>query len=145
MNAYEAYMLIHVTGAMVLVGALLVTVFALAGTRGTVREDRDRMLGVGFRSLLYGAIPAWVVMRVGAQLAADEGGWLDVDPEPAWIGIGFATAEPPLLLMIGAAVACRLAMEREDAGRPTRIAHVLVGLTLLACVVAIYAMTTKPT
>ncbi|HVE68658.1 MAG TPA: hypothetical protein VNB64_08780, partial [Solirubrobacteraceae bacterium] len=69
------------------------------------------------------------------------------DSEVAWVEIGFITSEPLLLFLIGATVLSSMASRREPARgrRLARIATVLVGVLLLAYVVTIWAMTTKPT
>jgi hypothetical protein len=126
---------LHVLSAMVLVGTLV-----LAAT--SVAADNLRL---GHRALLFGAIPSWIAMRVAAQWTFSEQGWDEVDPEPAWIGIGFATSESTFLLIVGATV-CAWRAARRGRGDGLRIATlVLLGIVLLAYLVAIWAMTTKPT
>jgi hypothetical protein len=137
---------LHVLSAMVLVGTLvLATAVLFASWRG----GAVGLVRLGMRSLLWAALPAWVVMRLSAQWVADEGGWLDVEPEPAWIEIGFIAAEPFLLLLLVATLLTGLELRRFEPGAETtgrtRAAAILVALTLLAYVVAIWAMTTKPT
>ena len=54
---------VHILGAMALVGALALVLVALAG----------RDLRLGYRALLLGVLPGWIVMRGGAQwIAAKE-------------------------------------------------------------------------
>ena len=55
-------LLVHVLGAMILVGGLLTGASALAFARGNVGNLR-----LGYWSLLAVALPGWVLMRVGAQ------------------------------------------------------------------------------
>ncbi|MDQ3742179.1 MAG: hypothetical protein M3389_14655, partial [Actinomycetota bacterium] len=52
---------LHVLSAMVLVGALLLAVTALAPSGG------GPSLRLGYRALLMAALPSYIVMRVGAQ------------------------------------------------------------------------------
>jgi hypothetical protein len=125
---------LHIAGAMVLVGALVLVAAALAG----------RDLRLAFRALLFAAIPSWIVMRLSAQWIASKEGLDEPDVAPAWIDIGFATSEPTFLLMVLAAVCARLAA-RRGGGALATAALVLVGVSLFACVVAVWAMTTKPT
>ena len=136
---------LHILGAMTLVGTLVLAASALfASWRGSAAG----LVRLGYRSLLWAALPAWIVMRVSAQWVADEGGWLDVDPEPAWIGIGFASAEPTLLFLIVATVLSGRELRKMEGGGETsgltRTAAVLVALTIVAYLVAIWAMSTKP-
>jgi hypothetical protein len=125
---------LHVLSAMLLVGTLV-----LAAT--SVAADNLRL---GYRTLLFGAIPSWIVMRVAAQWVFSEQGWDDVDPEPAWIGIGFATSESTFLLIIAATVCAWRAARRGEGGGLRTATLILVGIVLLVYVVTIWAMTTKP-
>ncbi len=138
---------LHVLGAMVLVGALVLVVLSLASARG---GDSAPGLRLAYRSLLLAAIPAWIVMRLGAQWIADKEGLADLDEPPAWIDIGFLTSEPTLLLLIAATVCARVASRRaREGGRAfgglNTAALVMVSITLLAYVLAIWAMSAKPT
>ena len=139
---------LHVLGAMALVGALVLVVASLASARG---GDSAAGLRLGYRSLLLVAIPAWIVMRLGAQWIASKEGFDDVDADqPAWIDIGFTTSEPTLLLLVAATVCAGIAARRarkggRGFGGVNAAALVLVSVTLLAYVVAIWAMSAKPT
>ena len=137
---------LHILGAMVLVGALVLVVASLAFARG---GDSAAGMRLAYRSLLFAAIPSWIIMRVGAQWIASKEGLDDLDEPPAWIDIGFVTSEPTLLLLIIATVcagiAARRAREGDRAfGGLNKTALVLVSITLLAYVLAIWAMSTKP-
>ena len=125
---------LHVLSAMVLVGTLV-----LAAT--SVAADNLRL---GYRTLLFGAIPSWIVMRVAAQWTFSEQGWDDVEPEPAWIGIGFATSESTFLLIIAATVCAWRAARRGEGGGLRTATLILLGIVLVVYVVTIWAMTTKP-
>jgi hypothetical protein len=137
---------LHVLGAMTLVGALVLVVVSLASARG---GDSAAALRLSYRSLLFAAIPGWIVMRAGAQWIASEEGLDDLDDPPNWVDIGFITSEPTLLLLIAATVCAGLAARRARAGGRSFgglniTALVLVAISLLAYLVAIWAMSTKP-
>lgn len=138
---------LHVLGAMALVGSLALVALSLASARG---GDSAAGLRLGYRALALGAIPAWIVMRGGAQWIASKEGFDDPDVKtPSWIDIGFITSEPTLLLLIAATVCAGMAARRaREGGRAfgglNTAALVLVAITLLAYVVAIWAMSTKP-
>jgi hypothetical protein len=137
---------LHVLGAMALVGALVLVALSLASARG---GDSAAGLRLAYRALLLGAIPAWIAMRVGAQWIASKEGLDDLDEPPAWVDIGFLTSEPTLLLLIAATVcACIASRRAREGGRAfgglNTAALVLVSITLLAYVLAIWAMSTKP-
>jgi hypothetical protein len=137
------WLLIHVLGAMVLVGSLVLAMVALFLAW---RDGSEASARLAFRSLLIGVIPAWIVMRVAAQFLLDKEGLEDA--EYAWIDIGFITAEPGFLLIIVSTVLAGLAMRRtrrgEASGAGVRVAAVLASVMVVAYVVATWAMTTKP-
>jgi len=138
---------LHVLGAMTLVGSLVLVVVSLASARG---GDSAAALRLGYRSLLLGVIPGWIVMRAGAQWIASKEGYDDAEEPPAWIDIGFITSEPTLLLLIAATICAGIAARRSrEGGRGfgglNTAALVLVAITLVVYVVAIWAMSTKPT
>ena len=136
-------LLLHVLGALLLVGTLVLAVTALFMTW---RDGSEASARLAFRTLLIGVFPAWILMRVAAQLVLDKEHLEDA--EFAWIDIGFITAEPGLLLLIIATVLAGLAMRRarrgEGAGTGIKVAAVLASVMVAAYVVATWAMTTKP-
>jgi hypothetical protein len=137
---------LHVLGAMTLVGALVLVVASLAAAR---KGDSAAGLRLAYRSLVFAAIPGWIAMRAGAQWIASKEGLDDLDEPPAWIDIGFLTSEPTLLLLIVATVCAGIAARRaREGGRAfgglNTAALVLVTISLLAYVLAIWAMSTKP-
>jgi hypothetical protein len=131
---------LHVLGALTLVGALVLVAVSLSSARGA---DSAAALRLGYRSLLLAAIPSWILMRGGAQWIASKEGLDDPDVELAWVDIGFITSEGSFLLLIAATVCAGMAARRGRGGLSTA-ALVLVGITLVAYVVAIWAMTAKP-
>jgi hypothetical protein len=127
---------VHILGAMTLVGSLALVTVALAG----------RDLRLGYRSLLLGVLPGWIVMRGGAEWIAEKEKVNDLDPVPSWVDIGYSVSDPMLLLIIIATVCSGLAVRRQQRGGGLRgTALVLAGIMLVACAVAIWAMSTKPT
>jgi hypothetical protein len=126
---------VHILGAMLLVGAL-----ALVATALVWRDVR-----LGYRSLLLGVVPGWIVMRGSAEWIAEKEKVNDIDPTPAWVDIGYSVADPMLLFIIIATVCAGLAARRQSTGGLRAAALVLVSLMLVASVVAIWAMATKPT
>jgi hypothetical protein len=100
----------------------------------------------GFRALLYGAIPAFILMRVGAQWVASEEG-LD-DSDAAWIGIGYISSDAGVLILIAATVTAGLTARRFTSGDArsglSRVAPILTLLMVAVYLVVLWAMTTKP-
>jgi hypothetical protein len=135
---------LHLVGAMTLVGALLLVVASLAGAG---RGGSVAVVRLGFRGLLFAALPAWVLLRVTAEwLASKEN--LDED-SPGWIDAGYMISDTTFLLLIGATVCAGIAARRAGrqesrAGGLNVAVVVLLAISLVAYVVAIWAMTTKP-
>jgi hypothetical protein len=130
---------LHVLGAMVLFGAVVLAAVSVAG-------NSQAGLRLGFRSLLLGAIPAWIAMRVSAQWIASKENLLDEDVEaPAWVDIGFITSEGSFLVLIAATVCAGIAARRGVGGGLRTATVVLVGITIVAYLVATWAMSAKPT
>ena len=126
---------VHILGAMLLVGALVLVASALAA----------RDVRLGYRSLLLGVVPGWIVMRGAAEWIAEKEKVNDIDPVPAWVDIGYSVADPMLLFIIIATVCAGLAARRQSTGGLRTAALVLVALMIVASFVAIWAMATKPT
>ena len=127
---------VHILGAMALVGALVLGLVALA------ESDMRR----GYRSRRFGVVPGWIVMRGAAEWIAEKEKVNDIEPVPSWVDIGYSVADPMLLLIIIATVCAGLAARREQRGGALRgTALVLTGIMLIAAVIAIWAMSTKPT
>ena len=143
-DSWNFPLFLHVLGAMVLVGLLATAAVVLVvGMRG---DDRAPALRLAFRTLLIGAVPAYLVMRVGAEWVASKENL--EDSEASWIGIGYSVADGGLLLLIVLTILTGIANRRaRRGGQPTGLARWATGLTLLLIVayaVALWAMSTKP-
>jgi hypothetical protein len=126
---------VHILGAMALVGSLVLVATSIAA-------DNHRL---GFRTLWIAVIPSWIVMRLAAEWIASEENVNDIDPVPAWVDIGYSTSEGSFLLLIIATVCAGIAARRARGGGLRTATLVLVGISLVAYLVAIWAMATKPT
>jgi ABC-type enterobactin transport system permease subunit len=139
-------LLVHVVGAGLLVGGLVtaVTVLLLGWRRDSAWHSR-----LGFWVLLLVAFPAWWIMRIGAEWIYSKENWDDVEEEPAWLGIGFITAELGGLLLLISIILTGIGMRRlrrpdTEKSVLVQIGGVLATLLLLAYTVAVWAMTAKP-
>ena len=147
-TAWDFPLFLHVLGAMVLVGGLTVAVaFQLLAWRKRDPADVAAFSRAGFRALLAVALPGFIVMRVGAQWIYSKEGWSDINP--AWLGIGFFTADLGGILLLLTIILVGLGARRVGrtggtASLLSRIATPLATILLIAYVVAVWAMTTKP-
>ena len=144
-DAWNFPLFLHVLGAMVLVALLAVAAVVLAASR-SAGSDRTAAVRLAFRTLLFGAIPAYLVMRIGAAWIADKEHL--TDSKVSWINIGFTVADGGLLILIVLNVLAGLAYRRaRRGGQPLTLVRWATGLTLLLIVaygVALWAMATKP-
>lgn len=139
-------LLLHVFGAMTLVGALVLATASLAAAWNSGSGPLTRL---GFRALLWAGLPAWILSRVGAEWVADKEG-LNTDDPPNWIDMGYMISDPGLLLLIAATVLAGIGARRAGRGAGSavtldRVAAVLLAISVIAYLVAVWAMTTKPT
>jgi hypothetical protein len=139
-DSWNFPLLVHVLGAMLLVGAVATAVVALLAAPATPAPDRMR--SVGFRSLLFVAIPAWFVMAIGAEWIYEKE-FDDVDEDPAWIGVGFVTREAGGLLLLIATICAGIA-SRKSKSSLAKASAIIVAIALAAWIVAIWAMSAKP-
>ena len=144
-DAWNFPLLLHLMGAMVMVGALVLAASALFLAW---RDGDAALVRLGYRSLLIGALPAWLVMRAGGEWIASKED-LTGSNAPSWVKIGSNTADVGLLLLVTATVLAGLGVRRIGRnGSPGPLGRApagLVSLLLIAYLVAIWAMTTKPT
>jgi hypothetical protein len=143
-DSWDFPLLVHVLGAMVLVGGLLTGGSTLLYARGDVR-----FLRLGYWTLLAVALPGYIVMRIGAE-------WLyskydDVLPEgaddPTWIGIGYIVADVGALLVLIALILGGIGVRRLRNGKGAgllKAAMVIAWIVLAAALVAVWAMSGKP-
>jgi hypothetical protein len=139
-DSWNFPLLLHVLGASVLVGAVLSSaVSTLAADRTPSPETMRR---IAFRSLWMVGVPAYVVMRIGAEwLYEKEFG--DVDDDPGWIGIGYIVADLGLLVFLIALALAGFAARRRSSGLGKASGYLAV-LLLVAFIVAVWAMGAKP-
>jgi hypothetical protein len=135
---------LHIAGAMVLVGALtLASVYLIASWRsGSVA-----LIRTAYMSLFYAALPGYIIFRIGAEWIVDKEHLSDANL--SWIDIGYSVSDFGALLLIIALVIGGISVRRMNrGGRPSpiaaRIVTGLVSLVLIAYLVAVWAMTTKP-
>ncbi len=130
---------LHVFGAMVLTGAVLVAL--IVSCVAWRRSDLALLGRAGFWALVVVGVPAYVAMRVGAQWIYSQEGFSG-DNDPTWLGIGFAAADIGLLVLL---VTIGVAYWWRRTGKPLA-GHIVAGLStvyLLLLAVAWLAMSGK--
>jgi hypothetical protein len=144
-NDWDWVLLLHVGGAMILVGGMLTASSTLLFARGDAR-----LLRLGYFSLLAVGVPGYVLMRIGAEWLYSKEGFNELPEEaghPAWIDIGYLTADLGALLLLIALIGGSIGTYRLRNGKGAGLlnATMIISLVLLAAfVVTIWAMAGKP-
>ena len=145
-DAWNFPLFLHVGGAMALVASLVMALYTIRVARARGDQPAAQF---AFRTLWRFTLPAYIVMRAGAQ-------WIVTkehleSSNDVWIGIGFSTSDLGLLLLLIGLVLTGLMARRAKQGTTVagagqlRAAGILAGILLVAYIVTIWAMTTKPT
>ena len=144
-DSWNFPLFVHVLGATLLVGGTLTGASTIAFSR-----NDPRFLRLGYWTLLIVALPAYIVMRIGAEWIADKEGWNDLPEgvdDPAWLGIGYIVADLGALVLLLSLVLGGIGVYRLRSGNGStllKIAMVLSVLLLAALIVAAWAMAGKP-
>jgi len=142
-DSWNFPLFLHVLGAMILVGGLLVGASSLALARGDVK-----FLRLGYRSLLAVALPGWLLMRIAAEWIASREGWTaEGVPTPTWLGIGFILADAGGLILLVSLIVGGVGVRRLRAGQGATLLRTTLVLSVVllgAYVVAVWAMAGKP-
>jgi hypothetical protein len=135
-DSWNFPLFLHIFGATLLFGT--VATVAIAGFASRSHADYEQLLArVAQRTFLLGIVPAYVLMRVGAQ-------WIDSKKfpngdEPGWVGVGFIVSDAGVILLL--IVGILLAVRRQ---RVLLAVPVLTAIYVVALGVAWVAMSGKP-
>jgi hypothetical protein len=129
----------HVAGAAALIGAAA-TAATIAVLSGPDVEVWARRLA--FRVALLAALPAYLVMRVAAEMvhSREFGG---AASDPGWVVLGYITADGGFVLLVAATVLVWLSARRRSR-RLAVAAAVILAVAGAAWVVTVWAMSAKP-
>jgi hypothetical protein len=138
--------LLHIVGATIAFGALLASVGFIALARG-----ETRMFRIGYFSLLFVALPGWILMRLAGQWIYRKQGWNSLPDElknTTWLRIGFGVADYGgivflVALVIGGIAVWRLRNGKSGAGL-LKLTMLIALILAVAYAVAVWAMTGKP-
>jgi len=139
--------LLHIVGATIVFGALLASVGSLALARGQVR-----MFRIGYFSLLFVALPGWILMRLSGEWIYRKQGWNDVPDQlqdPTWLRIGFGVADWGGLLFLVALIVGGVAVLRMRSGKSgaglLKVTMSIAVVLAVGYVGAVWAMTASRT
>ena len=135
-DSWNLPLFLHILGATVLFGT--VATVAIAGFAARGKPDYAPLLArVAQRTFMLGIIPAYILMRVGAQ-------WIDSKEfpngsEPGWVGVGFIVSDAGVILLL--IVGILLAVRRQ---RVLLAVPILTAIYVVALGVAWVSMSGKP-
>jgi hypothetical protein len=144
-DSWDFPLLVHVLGAMILVGGVFTGASVLGFARGDVR-----FLRLGYWSLLGIALPGWVLMRIGGEWIYNREDWDDLPEgvdEPGWLETGIFIGNLSGLVLLVTLILGGVGVYRLREGRGAGLlkATLVLALILLAAyVVAAWAMAGKP-
>lgn len=127
---------LHVLGAITVTGATAAAfVLAVSARRW------PWMRSVLARTMVLAVFPAWLLMRLG-------GAWEDsrspIGDDSTWLGIGYIVGDAGLVLLIVAMILSAVGRRRPERGWPVSAVAVITGVYLAGLLVAMFAMTGKP-
>jgi len=140
-------LLLHLVGATVVFGALLASATSLLLARGDAR-----LLRLGYFSLLLVGLPGLILLRLAGQWLYQLQRWDELPAQfsrPAWLQIGFIVADWGgvlflLALALGGLGVYRLRHGKQGATLLLQTTMVSSLILILGYVVAVWAMTGKP-
>ena len=135
-DSWNFPLFLHIFGATVLFGTVATVAIAGFASRSHA-GDQQLLARVAQRTFLLGIVPAYILMRVGAQ-------WIDSmefvsGDEPGWVGVGFLVSDAGVILLL--IVGILLAVRRQ---RVLLAVPVLTAIYVVALGVAWVAMSGKP-
>jgi hypothetical protein len=140
---------LHVLGAMILVGGLL-TAVGMQAYAWKRRQPGDLVAYSrgSFWALLVVALPGWVLMRLGGEWIRSKEHYTG-DNDPGWLGIGYLVADAGFIVLLVTILLAGLGLRglRKSGGTANtlgRVATPLATILLVAYLVVVWAMTTKP-
>jgi len=138
-DSWNVPLFLHVFGAIVIFGAT--ATLAIAGFAARRNEGYDALLARTIAwAWVLGVLPAWLLMRIGAEwLAGKE--FPDGVDTPGWIGVGYIVSDGTAVLLIVTGILALLSVRR---GRVMLAVPILATVCVLGYAVAWFAMSGKP-
>lgn len=144
-DAVNIALLVHILGAMVLVGGLVTA--ASAAIVGW-NEEGVALRRFSYWTLLAVAFPGYIVMRIGAQWVEAKEHLDELPDDPTWLGIGYITADGGGLLLLIALILGGIGIRKSRTGGGgglLKASSAIATLLVAVYVVAVWAMGGKPT
>jgi hypothetical protein len=146
-DSWNFPLLLHVGGAMLLVASLTVAIVAFVQSwREPDPDGAARLFRFGALTMFFAALPSFLVMRGAAQWIVSKE-HLE-NSNASWIGIGFGTSDVSGLILIITLILTGIALRRSrrgaGLGKLAKVGGALPLLLMVLYLVAIWAMTTKP-
>jgi hypothetical protein len=139
-DSWNLPLFLHVLGAIALFGGT--GAVAVVGFAAATRPGQARLLSrLALWSWLFAVVPAWILMRAGAQWIVDKE---YPDNEPGWVDVGFLVSDPGVVLLLVLGLLAWLSQRRNGVGRLALVVPVLAAVYLVALGVAWFAMSAKP-
>jgi hypothetical protein len=144
-DSINVALLVHVAGAMVLLGGLVTAAaMAIAGWN----DEAATLRRLSYWTLLAVAFPGYIVMRIGAQWTASKEHLDNLKDDPSWLGIGYITADGGALLLLIALIVGGIGLRRSRSGGGKgllKASSVIATLLVAVYIVTVWAMGAKPT
>jgi hypothetical protein len=135
-DSWDFPLFLHVLGAVLLVGATAANALAASRAGHSLLLRR-----VAFGTLIAVAIPAWVLMRVAGQWIESKE---DIEGDPTWLGLGYIVGDVGLVILLVTTVISWWSIRRPERRWPAQAVTALASLYLIALLVAMWAMSGKP-
>ena len=143
-DAWDFPLFLHVLGAMTLLGTLLLTSTALVvAWRRADEAEAAPLRRLGFRTLLLGVLPSYLLMRIAGQWTEAREKLTGEEEDAAWLVLGYITTDIGALLIAISLVLAGLALRRGWGRRVANVIGVVSTVLLAVYVVVVWAMTTK--
>jgi uncharacterized cupredoxin-like copper-binding protein len=140
-------LLLHLVGATVVFGGLLASIASLALARG-----QARLLRLGYYSLLFVALPGMALMWGAGEWLYHKQGWNKLPSDLKnvdWLTIGFIVGDYGGLFFIAALIVGGVGIRRLKNGTSDggllKVTMVMALVLAIGYIVAVWAMTGKPT
>jgi hypothetical protein len=145
-SEWETPLFFHVLGAMLLVGGMFIASVSLVlAWRAKDEGDVAALTRFAYRTLLFLVLPAFILMRVAAQWVLSKSPFDAIGDDLTWVAIGYVIADIGGLALLISLILAGVGLRRGSlGGRGARVVTAVTLLLLAAYVVAIWAMTTKP-